>query len=433
MTWSNDLGAYTVNESLKNGEVAVYPVVQASGGTIEKRWHRGFERVTAEPDDYRVRRGVEGRPSIDFKTRIDQDSTPVSWWDKKEYASSNYGAVELKALFGTKQFDFPKALDLVVDCIRACNAREDSVVLDYFGGSGTTAHAVVHLNREDGGRRKFILVEMGNYFETVLLPRIKKVAFTPDWKDGKPKRLATAEEAERSPRIMKIVRLESYEDAVNNLETRRTDTQQLLLDAAEAKDPDGLKEQFILRYMLDVETRGSQSLLNVQAFADPTAYTLKVKRPGSDESREVNVDLLETFNWLTGLTVKHIAAPQTFSAAFERDGEGRLRLEGRLKQDADGAYWFRTVTGTTPDGRRTLVIWRKLTGNPEEDNLALDEWFTRQGYSSKDSEFDLIYVNGGNNLENLKTPDDLWKVRLIEEDFHRLMFETDDLRGGGAR
>ena len=56
----------------------------------------------------------------------------------------------------------------------------------------------------------------------------------------------------------------------------------------------------------------------------------------------------------------------------------------------------------------------------------LDEWFTRQGYLDTKSEFDLIYVNGSNNLENLKTPDDLWKVRLIEEDFHRLMF---DIRG----
>jgi adenine-specific DNA-methyltransferase len=56
----------------------------------------------------------------------------------------------------------------------------------------------------------------------------------------------------------------------------------------------------------------------------------------------------------------------------------------------------------------------------------LDEWFTTQGYSAKDREFDLIYVNGGNNLENLKTPDDTGKVRLIEEDFHRLMFEMQD-------
>ena len=284
---------------------------------------------------------------------------------------------------------------------------------------------MINLNRKDGGRRKFILVEMGDYFDTVLMPRIKKITFTPDWKLGKPERHATSEEVARSPRIIKVIRLESYEDALNNLEVRRPDKQRLLLNAVEAQGPDGLREQYILRYMLGVETRGSQSLLNVQAFTDPTAYKLKVKRPGSDESREVNVDLLETFNWLIGLTVQHIAAPQTFSAAFKRNGEKRLCLNGCLKQETDGLYWFRIVIGTTPDGRRTLVIWRKLSGEPEKDNLVLNEWFTKQGYSAKDSEFDLIYVNGGNNLENLKTPSDLWKVRLIEEDFHRLMFDME--------
>ena len=325
----------------------------------------------------------------------------------------------------SQPFDFPKAIAAVEDCLRVCALQDDEVALDFFAGSGTSGHAVINLNREDGGRRKFILVEMGGHFGTVLLPRIKKVTFTPEWKDGKPNRLATPEEAERSPRIVKVIRLESYEDALNNLKAHRTDQQQLLLDAGEAQGADGLKEQYLLRYMLNVETRGSQSLLNVQAFADPTAYKLKVKLPGSDESREVNVDLLETFNWLIGLTVQHIAAPQIFSAAFERDSEKRLRLKGRLKQNADGPYWFRTVTGTTLDGRKMLIIWRKLIGEPEQDNLVLDEWFTKQGYSAKDSEFDLIYVNGGNNLENLKTPDDLWKVRLIEEDFHRLMFEME--------
>ncbi len=94
-------------------------------------------------------------------------------------------------------------------------------------------------------------------------------------------------------------------------------------------------------------------------------------------------------------------------------------------QDAADPWWFRTVTGTLPDGRQALVIWRKLTGDPEQDNLVLDEWFTKQGYSARDSEFDLIYANGGNNLENLKAVDDRWKVRLLEEDFQRLMFEMD--------
>ena len=331
----------------------------------------------------------------------------------------NDGESELAELFGESGlFLSPKSSRFVRKFVVQATRKQDWFI-DFFGGSGSSGHAVIAQNREDGGRRKQVLIEMGSHFDTILLPRIKKVMYTSDWRGGKPTGKVGGNQ------VFKYSRLESYEDALNNLETHRTGPQQLLLDGSEAQGADGLKEQYFLRYTLDVETRGSQSLLNVQAFADPTAYKLKVKRPGSDESREVNVDLLETFNWLIGLTVRHIAAPQSFSAAFERDSEKRLRLKDRLKQDKDGPYWFRTVTGTTPDGRKTLVIWRKLTGNPEQDNLVLDEWFTMQGYSTKDFEFQLIYVNGGSNLENLKTPDDTWKVRLLEEDFHRLMFEVE--------
>jgi adenine-specific DNA-methyltransferase len=334
-------------------------------------------------------------------------------------------------LFGAKtMFSNPKDHN-VLGRILNLLVGDGELVLDPFAGSGSTGHSVIALNRQDGNQRKMVLAEISDYFDTVLLPRLKKVTFTPEWKDGFPKRLATYDETDRSPRIMKVIRLESYEDALNNLESRRTETQSTLLESAEAQGPDGLREQYLLRYMLDVETRGSQSLLNIGAFTDPTAYRLKVKRPGSEETREVNVDLLETFNWLIGLTVETMAAPLTVSAEFTRDDDPdlpkenprRLLLDGRIRESEDGPWWFRTVTGTTPDGRRTLVIWRKLTGEPEQDNLVLDEWFKKQGYSSKDSEFDLIYVNGDNNLENLRQPGDTWKVRLIEEDFHRLMFE----------
>lgn len=360
--------------------------------------------------------------------------------DQQGVGTNETAFEEYTNLFGAEPRGlYPKPVGLVAYLIRARTFFSRSgLTLDAYAGTGTTGHATVKLNREDGGNRKFVLIEQNEYFDAVLLPRLKKVTFTPEWKDGKPKRLATAEEAERSPRIMKVIRLESYEDTLNNLELRRTEAQQSLLDSPQAQGADGFREQYLLRYMLDVETRGSQSLLNVSAFMDPTAYRLKVKRPGSDESREVNVDLLETFNWLVGLKVDHIAAPRTYSAAFRRDDDPdlpadaprRLLLDGRLKEDPEGPWWFRTVTGTTPDGRRTLVIWRKRPGGEdpegiERDNLVLDEWFRKQGYSSKDSEFDLIYVNGDNNLENLKAPDDTWKVRLIEEDFFRLMFEME--------
>ena len=421
--WDDGTKSYMLKETPPHGVEVVYPIGRDG---IERVWSIGIERAVRETETL-VANNTSGRIEIYKRKYLNPKGIlPRTWWEKAEYSARDNGTRLLRDMLGRDQpFDFPKAIAAVEDCLRVCALQNDEIILDFFAGSGTSGHATISLNREDGGRRKFILVEMGDYFDTVLLPRIKKVTFTPEWKDGKPKRLATPEEAERSPRIVKVVRLESYEDALNNLEIRRTDTQQLLLSAPEAQGADGLKEQYLLRYMLNVETRGSQSLLNMQAFADPTAYRLKVKRPGSDESREVNVDLLETFNWLVGLTVRHIAAPQIFSAAFERDSEKRLRLKGRLKQVTDGPYWFRTVNGVTPNGRRTLVIWRKLTCVPEQDNLVLDEWFTRQGYSAKDSEFDLIYVNGGNNLENLRSPDDTWKVRLIEEDFHRLMFETE--------
>ena len=137
---------------------------------------------------------------------------------------------------------------------------------------------------------------------------------------------------------------------------------------------------------------------------------------------------METFNWLIGLTVRRIAAPRTFGAGFRRDGEGRLRLKGRLRQKEGGAWWFRTVTGTMPDGRRALVVWRKRPGGEtpegiERANLVLDEWFTgHSGFADEDGGYDLVYVNGDNNLENLKAPADTWRVRLIEEAFHRQMF-----------
>jgi adenine-specific DNA-methyltransferase len=318
------------------------------------------------------------------------------------------------------EFSYCHPLPLYIELVGAGAPSADSVVLDFFAGSGTNGHAVIALNRDEGTKRKYILIEVGDQFDTVLLPRLIKSSYAPDWKDGKP----IARNAGVSHAI-KYLRLESYEDSLNNLENRRTAPQQSLLETIDAQGVDGFKEKFLLRYTLEVDTRGSQSMLNVEAFQDPASYSLKVKRPGTDESREVNIDLLETFNWLIGLTVKHIAAPQKFSAEFERDTERRLRIKGRIKQNPAGSWWFRTVMGTTPEGRRTLIIWRKLTGNPEQDNLVLDEWFTKQGYSTRDYEFQVIYVNGDNNLENLKAPDDTWKVRLIEEDFHRLMFDTE--------
>lgn len=90
------------------------------------------------------------------------------------------------------------------------------MVLDFFGGSGTTAHAVMNLNRADGGRRKYILVEMGEHFNTVILPRVKKVAFSSKWKDGvaQTSEVSKTSEVSGMSHFAKYFELEQYEDAL---------------------------------------------------------------------------------------------------------------------------------------------------------------------------------------------------------------------------
>lgn len=341
-----------------------------------------------------------------------------------KYRDGRVASKLLQAMFDGKVFKNPKDVDLGMRLLKAFETDE-SLILDYFAGSGTTGHAVINLNREDGGNRKYILVEMGNYFDTVTKPRIQKVIYSDNWKDGKPvsRNIGVSQ-------CVKYIRLESYEDTLNNIHLKRTPSQQTLLDMNEAKGADGFAEDYRLRYLLETETRGSPSMLDLDAFLDPDSYFLTIKTPGSDESREIAVDLVETFNYLLGVTVEAISAPTHLDATFERDSEKRLTVKkGKLTEKPAGAWWFRTVTGTAPDGRNVLVIWRNRPGKEsedgiEQDNLVLNEWFkSHKGWSTKNGEFDSIYVNGTNNLENLKTADSIWKVRLIEEDFKRLMFE----------
>jgi adenine-specific DNA-methyltransferase len=203
-----------------------------------------------------------------------------------------------------------------------------------------------------------------------------------------------------------------------------------------------LKEDFMLNYLLDVETRGSQSLLNIDAFSDPTAYTLNVKKPGSDEIITRNIDLMETFNYLIGLRVNHMAVPLSFNADFKRipdldlpeDQHTKLLVDGNIKQDENGPWWFRKIEGCIPkdfenpnNGQQAniLIVWRKLTGDLGKDNAVLDSWFQKNRISTRDFEFDIIYVNGSNNLPNLQIEGDTWKVRLIEEEFMKRMWDVE--------
>jgi adenine-specific DNA-methyltransferase len=80
----------------------------------------------------------------------------------------------MKSIFGERVFDFPKPSDLL-KFLFSVSTYGDSIILDSFAGSGTTAHAVLNLNRQDGGNRKFILCEMCDYADTVTAERVRRV------------------------------------------------------------------------------------------------------------------------------------------------------------------------------------------------------------------------------------------------------------------
>ncbi len=410
--------------------IEIYPL---NSKGEEGCWTWGREKLEREGGDVFARQANTGAWRVFRKDRIDSNAHPTtkekSIWLDKEINNEN-GKEVIGDMFGKVEVSFPKSVGLITKVVRV-GCGSVGVIIDYFAGSGTTGHAVINLNREDNGKRKYILAEMGNHFDTVLKPRLAKVAYASEWKNGKP----TARDTGIS-HCFKYIRLESYEDTLNNLRLASDPVRQRAIDGNTQ-----LKQDYMLNYMLDVETRGSQSLLNIDAFADPTAYTLEVKKPGTDESVERTVDLIETFNYLIGLRVEHTAAPQRFNASFSRVQDAhapagqttRLVLDGRLQQDDNGPWLLRRIEGWLPtdsanpnNGSRdkVLIVWRKLTGDLEQDNLVLDEWFKAHRINSRDFEYATIYVNGSNNLPNLKKEEDRWKVRLIEEEFMQRMWDV---------
>ncbi len=99
---------------------------------------------------------------------------PVTLWTC-DVAGHNHGAIEdLKAILGGRVFDSPKPKELIMKALLLCTDK-DSIILDSFAGSGTTAHAVLNLNKQDGGNRKFILVEMEDYAESITAERVRRV------------------------------------------------------------------------------------------------------------------------------------------------------------------------------------------------------------------------------------------------------------------
>ncbi|WP_164284336.1 site-specific DNA-methyltransferase [Stenotrophomonas maltophilia] len=325
----------------------------------------------------------------------DKRETLFSNWIGADFNAGTNGTAILDNLGLGGIFDYPKSVKTLEQSFWMQSfGKTNFTVLDYFAGSGTTAHATISLNRRDNASRKYVLVEQGEYFETVLKPRIQKIVYSADWSDGKPTSTASG-----ISHCFKAIKLESYEDALNNLQLHRTDAQDDLLNSL----PEQAKDDYLLRYMLDVESRGS--MLSVADFKKPFDYTLNVAVDSAGAFEPRKIDLVETFNYLIGLRVKHI--------------------------DAEPERGFITVTGTLPSGETCLVLWRDCD---VLDYEGVNKLCDKLAINPADNEFDVVYINGDHNIPTVltQTAEDggatrVLKLRQIEPEFLERMFSVEDV------
>ncbi|WP_017730736.1 site-specific DNA-methyltransferase [Nafulsella turpanensis] len=167
------------NKPYSKGE---YTIKGPTGRTFQppkgRFWRISEEKLKELDSDGRIWWGPNNsaRPSIKRYLNEVSDLVPRTLWKKDEVGSNRTSKNEMRAIFAeTSSFDTPKP-SLLIERILRLSTKENDIILDSFAGSGTTAHAVVSLNKSDGGNRKFILVEMEDYANSTTAERVKRVA-----------------------------------------------------------------------------------------------------------------------------------------------------------------------------------------------------------------------------------------------------------------
>lgn len=258
------------------------------------------------------------------------------------------------------------------------SSNESDLLLDFFLGSGTTT-AVAHKTG-----RKWLGVEMGEHFYSVILPRMKKVLAYDKSGISKEKDVKVQYNVKHAGGFFKYQVLEQYEDSLDNIEFKSK-------AAAEAL----FKDEYLIKYFLDYESRESEYLLNTERLQAPFSYKLKVNREEVGDPEEVTVDIPETFNYLLGLKVEKM----------------KVRNNGQRK------YLF--ILGEK-DGKDIAVVWREYTDEWTEENFKKDKEFIVNEISQWKPH--IVYVNGQSVITpKLGTSKDITEIRYIEPEFKRLM------------
>jgi len=357
---ANHVGPYFGIKNPKTGEIFYPPK--------GRYWVFNKEETKQRIKDGRIifGRSGNGRPvQKKFKSEMSLTKREDSLWDN--HGLNSDGTAEIASIISNKAFISPKPVRLMKEICKIC-ATNNGIILDFFAGSGTLAHAVLDLNKEDNGTRNYIIIEMSYYFDTVLKPRIQKVVYSSEWKEGKP------QNTDGISHIFKYLTLEQYEDTLNNIEFKEAGTvQKTLMDM----------EGYFLRYMLDFETRESPCRMNVVKLERPFEYTLRITR--DNQLHNETVDLVETFNYLLGLKVKRIRT-------FKENGTT-----------------YRVVHGETLGGQSTTIIWRTTVGlDLKKDKKYIEETLLKD----PNLKAERVYINGDFHVEG---------ALPIEPEFQRLM------------
>lgn len=286
------------------------------------------------------------------------DPRPKYWVEPSQTIVLDTDWTDIPGYSSNWKFPTENSEQLLERIIKA-SSREGDWILDYFLGSGTTA-AVAHKLR-----RKWVGVEMGEFFENIPLMRMKMV-LAGDC-SGISKKLAW-----QGGGFFKYHYVEQYEDTLNNIVFREKDkTIQETLDSF---------QDYFLRYMLDYETRDSPTRLTTRKFQTPFDY--KIKTVNGTEEKEQNVDLVETFNYLLGLNVSKI----------------------RIFNDDQRIYH---VAYGKRNNDNTVIIWR----NTKDLDLQKDKKFIEEKVLSGNT-YDLIFINGDSYVTN---------ATAIEPEFKKLI------------
>ena len=320
-------------EDTEDGLRRVYPL----GGDdkkVERVWRLSFASGKKAAEAGRLKISPRGAvyQIIDRSTK----RSPVfSNWTDKRYNAGTYGSDIIKDMFGSSEaFSYPKSINTVKDAlVTALNSKPETYVLDFFGGSGTTPHAVLELNKErqasDFGRLKFIAFEVNRYFDPVIVNRVKKAGASINWSGGKSISL-------NGPGLfMRIQEIEQYEDTLENLALLETKAQAAM----------GFEDlAFSIQYRLDREAR--RLFQSVDHFRSPFGYSIKCAQ-GGGEAVDRDVDLVESLIYLLGLDVTRIY----------REDQGVV------------------VTGTDRRNRSVTVLFRECDreGNEEWCNAKMVE------------------------------------------------------------